>query len=66
MAEVAEVAEVSEVGVCLDEGIPGYCTSDFLTHHKTFHHELVQAWAQIYPDEMVACGYITKQDRDEI
>ena len=28
------------------------------------HHDLVQAWAQIYPDEMVACGYITKEDRD--
>jgi hypothetical protein len=30
------------------------------------HHDLVQAWAEIYPDEMVNSGYITKEDRDEL
>ena len=25
--------------VYVDEGIPGYCTSDFLTHYMAFRHE---------------------------
>ena len=54
-------AGVATVYVCFAED-PGALHSS----RPSVHHELVQAWAQIYPDEMVACGYITKQDRDEI
>ena len=54
-------AGVVTVLVCFAED-PGALHSS----RPAVHHDLVQAWAQIYPDEMVACGYITKADCDEI
>jgi hypothetical protein len=49
------------VFVCFAED-PGALHSS----RPSVHHNLVQAWAQIYPEEMVTCGYITKEDRDEL